>query len=72
VPGVTTTVEPDKLPGCHIYVDAPLALSVKVVPVQPVADGVTELVMVGIPTVLIVINRVELDVHPWVLVPVMV
>ena len=47
VPGDTLTVEPVSEPGCHTYVEVPLAFNVSELPEQIVAVF-TEAVMVGV------------------------
>ena len=61
VTGETVTLLPDKLPGIHVYVVAPVAESV-VVPLAQMVDGEADVVIDG--AVLTVMVSVEVDEHP--------
>lgn len=67
--GVTVTGEPDRGPGNHEYVAAPVAVNVVELPVQIEA---LEAVAVTVGEALTVIRRVEVAVHPFTFVPVTV
>jgi hypothetical protein len=69
VVGDTVTDEPDKLPGFHTYVDAPLALN-EVLPPTQIAEFAELAVTVG--NGLTVMVRVAVFTQPLALVPVTV